>query len=150
MRERAHMVLLSSQGRDMKEICSIVYRSENTVSTWLDDSPRDEGYQQSNWTLKLINHHMLQEFGQRFSLSHIWEMVHGQGFTLIRPSHKTIVPTQEEIAETNKKTFYYLEKARLGEVRLFYLNAIRAFFRSVVNQPKKVVSLLRLNLNSFP
>ena len=29
-------------------------------------------------------------------------------------------------------------------------NAIRAFFRSVANQPKKVVSPLRLNLNSFP
>ena len=29
-------------------------------------------------------------------------------------------------------------------------SAIRAFFRSVVNQPKKVISLLRLNLNSFP
>ena len=157
MRERAHMVLLSSQGRNIKEICSIVYRSENTVATWLnayedkgflglydepipgrpstlsegqqeqigawlDDSPRKEGYQQSNWTLKLVNHHVLQEFGTRFSLSRIWELVHGQGFTLIRPRHKTIVPTQEEIAEVNKKTFHYLEKARLGEVRLFYLD----------------------------
>ncbi len=119
----------------MKEVCSIVFRSENTVSTWLnayesmgflglydgdipgrpprlnkdqqeqigtwlDDSPRDEGYQQSNWTLKLVNHHVLQQFGQRFSLSRIWEMVHGQGFTLIRPRHKTIVPTKEEIAQT--------------------------------------------------
>ena len=36
MRERAHMVLLSSQGRNIKEICSIVYRSENTVATWLN------------------------------------------------------------------------------------------------------------------
>lgn len=92
------------------------------IGTWLDDSPRDEGYQQSNWTLKLVNHHVLQEFGERFSLSRIWEIVHGQGFTLIRPRHKTIVPTQEEIAETNNKTFHYLEKARLGEVRLFYLD----------------------------
>jgi transposase len=89
------MVLLSNQGRDMKEVCSIVFRSENTVSTWLnayesmgflglydgdipgrpprlkedqqeqiatwlDDSPRKEGYQQSNWTLKLVNHHVLR------------------------------------------------------------------------------------------
>jgi len=29
-------------------------------------------------------------------------------------------------------------------------SAIRAFFRSVMNQPKKVVSLLRLNLNFLP
>jgi len=101
MRERAHMVLLSSQKRSIKEICSIVFRSENTVSTWLDayenmgflglydedipgrppgldknqqeqiatwldDSPRKEGYQQSNWTLKLVAHHLLQKFGVHF------------------------------------------------------------------------------------
>ncbi len=82
------MVLLLSQGYTIKEICSIVYRSENTVATWLnayerkgflglydelipgrpsrlskeqqeqvatwlDDSPRKQGYQQSNWTLRL-------------------------------------------------------------------------------------------------
>ena len=168
MRERAHMVLLSSQGRDMKEICSIVYRSENTVATWLnayedkgflglydepipgrpptlnqdqqeqigtwlDDSPRKEGYQQSNWTLKLVNHHVLQEFGQHFSLSRIWEIVRGQGFTLIRPRHKTIVPTQKDIVETNSKTFYYLEKARLGEVRLFYLDETPATMWSTLS-----------------
>ena len=168
MRERAHMVLLSSQGRNMKEICSIVYRSENTVATWLnayedkgfpglydepipgrpsalnqdqqeqigtwlDDSPRKEGYQQSNWTLKLVNHHVLQEFGQRFSLSRIWEMIRGQGFTLIRPRHKTIVPTLEQIAETNSKTFHYLEKARLGEILLFYLDETPATMWSTLS-----------------
>jgi len=36
MRERAHMVLLSSQGYNVNEICSILYRTENTVTTWLD------------------------------------------------------------------------------------------------------------------
>jgi transposase len=152
----------------MKEICSIVYRSENTVATWLkayedkgflglydepipgrpstlnqdqqkqigtwlDDSPRDEGYQQSNWTLKLVNHHVLQEFGHCFSLSRIWEIVRGQGFTLIRPRHKTIVPTQKQIAETNKKTFYYLDKARLGEIRLFYLDETLATMWSTLS-----------------
>lgn len=168
MRERAHIVLLSGQGRNMKEVCSIVFRSENTVSTWLnaygsmgflglydgdipgrpprlnedqqgqigtwlDDSPRKEGYQQSNWTLKLVNHHVLQKFGQRFSLSRIWEMVHGQGFTLIRPRHKAIIPTQEQIDETNKKTFHYLEKARLGEIRLFYLDETLATMWSTLS-----------------
>jgi transposase len=152
----------------MKEICSIVYRSENTVATWLnayeekgflglydelipgrppnlnqdqqeeigswlDNSPREEGYQQSNWTLKLVNHHVLQKFGQCFSLSRIWEIVRGQGFTLIRPRHKTIVPTLEEIVETNKKTFYYLEKARLGEIRFFYLDETLATMWSTLS-----------------
>jgi transposase len=54
---------------------------QEQIATWLDDSPRKEDYQQSNWTLKLMNHHVLQEFGQCFSLSHIWEMVHTLGFT---------------------------------------------------------------------
>jgi transposase len=168
MRERAHMVLLSSQSRSIKEICSIVYRSENTVATWLnayenkgflglydepipgrpprlgkveqeqiatwlDDSPRKEGYQQSNWTLKLVNHHLLQEFGTHFSLSHIWEMVHTQGFTLIRPRHRTIVPTQEQITEANEKTFHYLEKAKTGDVRFFYLDETPATMWSTLS-----------------
>ncbi len=36
MRERAHMVLLLKSGYTIKEICSIVYRGENTVITWLN------------------------------------------------------------------------------------------------------------------
>ena len=36
MRERAHMVLLSNQGYRINEICSILYRTENTVTTWLN------------------------------------------------------------------------------------------------------------------
>jgi len=126
MRERAHMVLLSSQKRSIKEICSIVFRSENTVSTWLDDSPRKEGYQQSNWTLKLVDHHLLQKFGVNFSLSHVWEMVHTLGFTLIRPRHRTIIPTQEQIEQANQKTFHYLEKSRSRDIRFFYLDETSA------------------------
>ncbi len=168
MRERAHMVLLSSQKRSIKEICSIVYRSENTVTTWLnayesmgflglydedipgrpprlnqdqqeqiatwlDDSPRKEDYQQSNWTLKLMNHHVLQEFGTCFSLSHIWEMVHTLGFTLIRPRHKSIIPTQEQIDQANEMTFHYLEKANSGEMRFFYLDETLATMWSTLS-----------------
>ena len=36
MRGRAHMVLLSSQDYDINEISSIVYRTENTVTAWLN------------------------------------------------------------------------------------------------------------------
>ena len=153
----------------MKEICSIVYRGENTVATWLnvyeskgflglydvpipgrpsrlsedqqkkiatwlDDSPRKEGYQQSNWTLKLIRHHLLQEMGTHFSsLSRVWEMVHTQGFTLIRPRHRTIVPTQEQIAQANEKTFHCLQRARSGESRFFYLDETPATMWSTLS-----------------
>jgi len=161
MRERAHMVLLSSQGRNMKEICSIVYRSENTVATWLnsyenegflglydepipgkpprlskeqqeqmatwlDDSPRKEGYQQSNWTLKLIRHHLRMEMGTHFGLTRVWSMVHTLGFTLIRPRHKSIIPTQEQIDCARKRIWHYLEKAKSGEIRFFYLDETTA------------------------
>ena len=168
MRERAHMVLLSSQKRSIKEICSIVFRSENTVSTWLnsyermgflglydgdipgrpprlsedqqeqiatwlDDSPRKEGYQQSNWTLKVVRHHLKQEFGTRFSLSHIWEMVHTLGFTLIRPRHRTIVPTQEQIDQGNQDTYHFLKKASSGEIHFFYLDETPATMWSTLS-----------------
>ena len=36
MRERAHIILLSSQGRSIREICSLIYRSEKTVASWLN------------------------------------------------------------------------------------------------------------------
>jgi transposase len=157
MRERAHMVLLLSQGYTIKEICSIVYRSENTITiwldtykdrgflglydetipgrpsrlnkeqqdqiaTWLDGSPRKEGYQQSNWTLKLIGHHLLLKFGTQFSLSRVWEMVDTQGFTLIRPRHRTIIPPQEQIDQAFGKISHHLERANMGEIRFFYLD----------------------------
>jgi transposase len=157
MKERAHMVLLSNDGYPIKEICSIVYRSENTVITWLnayksegflglydepilgrppklddnqqdqvtawlDASPRKEGYQQSNWTLKLVAHHILLEFRTPFCLSRIWGMVHELGFTLIRPRHKSIVPTKEQIIQAFGKISANLERAMSGETRFFYLD----------------------------
>ncbi len=76
---------------------------------------------------------MLQKFGTHFSLSRIWEMIHGQGFTLIRPRHKTIVPTQEQIQQTNSKTFHCLEKARSGEIRFFYLDETPATMWSTLS-----------------
>ncbi len=168
MRERAHIVLLSNQGRDMKEICSIVFRSENTVSiwlsayenmgflglydepipgrpsqlgkeqqeqiaVWLDDSPRKEGYQQSNWTLRLIRHHLLQKFGIRFSLTRVWEMIHELGFTLIRPRHISIVPTKEQIDQALNQIAHYLEKAISGEIRFFYLDESTATMWSTLS-----------------
>ncbi len=41
MRERAHMILLSNQGRSIRDICSLVYRSENTVAAWLNAYERE-------------------------------------------------------------------------------------------------------------
>jgi transposase len=106
---------------------------QEQIGTWLDDSPRKEGYQQSNWTLKVVRHHVQHEFGTRFGLSRIWEMVHTLGFTLIRPRHKTIVPTQEQIDQANKTTFHYLEKANTGDVRFFYLDETPATMWSTLS-----------------
>ena len=33
-------------------------QQEQQIGQWLDHSPRDEGYQYSNWTLKLLLHHV--------------------------------------------------------------------------------------------
>jgi len=161
MRERAHIVLLWNQGYTIKEICSIVYRSENTVAawlnayesmgflglydqlipgrpsrlskqqqdqvaTWLDNSPRKQGYQQSNWTLRLIRHHLFVKFGVRLNLSRIWELVHALGFTLIRPRHRTIIPTTKQIIQTYRKIRRYLKKARAGRIRFFYMDETTA------------------------
>ncbi len=105
---------------------------QNEIAKWLDGSPRKEGYQQSNWTLKLLSHHILLEFRTPFCLSRIWCMVHELGFTLIRPRHKSIVPTKEQITQAFGKISVNLEKAKSGETRFFYLDETVAtilFFR---------------------
>ena len=167
MRERVHMVLQSSQDYDINEISSIVYRTENTVTawlnayenkgflglydqpitgrpprlsqeqrdqiaTWLDNSPRKQGYQQSNWTLKLIRHHLRMKFRIQFSLSHLWDIFHTLWFAIIRPRHRTVVPTKEQISQALEKISHHLGRAISGEIRFFYLDETVAtilFFR---------------------
>ena len=119
LRERAMIVILSSEGLCVTKIASILKLNVDTVSDWLsayeakgflglydqpipgrpprltkqqeqqmeqwlEHSPRDEGYQHSNWTLKLLLHHVRKVFRKQFSLRRIGQIARKLGFVLIR------------------------------------------------------------------
>jgi transposase len=111
LRERALMIILSSQGLYVKQIADILKLSVDTISDWLsayeakgflglydqpipgrparlskqqeqqigqwlDHSPRDEGYQHSNWTLKLLLHHVNKVFHRWCIIFCVWKSSH--------------------------------------------------------------------------
>jgi transposase len=97
-------------------------QQEQQMERWLDHSPRDEGYQHSNWTLKLLLHHVNKVFHKQFSLRRIGQIVRKLGFVLIRPRHRSIVPSEEKIIKAAKCIMRLLKKAQEGRFRLFYLD----------------------------
>ena len=168
LRERAHMVLLSSQGYGVQDIAAITHRCEATVSrwlkafeadgflglydqpipgrpgrlsadqlkqleAWLDDSPRTLGYQQSNWTLRLVQHRLWFRFGVRLSLSRIHQRMHQLGFRRIRYRHRSIVPTEEQIQHAFALIKAWLHRAKAKHVRLFYLDETVAMLWSTLS-----------------
>ncbi|MFQ5794630.1 MAG: IS630 family transposase [Candidatus Bipolaricaulia bacterium] len=93
---------------------------QQQVAQWLDQTPRDLGYQQSNWTVKLLRYHIQQTFGQAPCWEQVRVLVKKLGFSLVRPTHAS-----READETEKRwakaILGELEAlARQGWIRLFY------------------------------
>jgi transposase len=97
-------------------------QQEQEIEEWLDHSPRDEGYQHSNWTLKLLLHHIHKVFRKQFSLTRIWQIIRKLGFVTIRPRHRSIAPNKEKMIRAAKCILRLLKKAKAGCFRLFYLD----------------------------
>lgn len=97
-------------------------QQEQQIGQWLDHSPRDEGYQHSNWTLKLLLHHVKKVFHKHFSLTRIWQIIRRLGFVTIRPRHRSIAPNRKKMIKAAKCIARLLENARKGHFRLFYLD----------------------------
>jgi transposase len=88
----------------------------------MEHSPRNEDYQHSNWTLKLILHHVSKLFHKQFSLTRIWQIIRRLGFVTIRPRHGSIAPSTEKMIKAAKCIMRLLKKAQEGRFRLFYLD----------------------------
>jgi len=97
-------------------------QQEQQIEQWLDHSPRDEGYQNSNWTLKLIRHHVNKVFHRHFSLTRIWQIIRKLGFVTICPRHHSIAPNRKKMLKAAKCIKRLLENAIKGHFRLFYLD----------------------------
>jgi len=101
-------------------------QQEQQIEQWLEHSPRDEGYQHSNWTLKLLLHHVNKVFHKQFSLTRIWQIIRRLGFVTICPRHHSIVPSEEKMIKAAKCIVRLLKKAQEGHFRLFYLDETNA------------------------
>jgi len=101
-------------------------QQEKQIEEWLDRSPRETGYQHSNWTLKLLFHHINKVFHKQFSLTRIWQIIRKLGFVTVRPRHRSIAPNQEKKIRAAKCIIRLLKKAREGRFRLFYLDETMA------------------------
>jgi len=101
-------------------------QQEQQMEQWLEHSPRDEGYQHSNWTLKLLLHHINKAFRKQFSLTRIWQIIRKLGFVTICPRHRSIVPNREKVIKAAKCIVRLLKKAQEGHFLLFYLDETNA------------------------
>jgi transposase len=97
-------------------------QQEQQIDQWFEHSPRDEGYQHSNWTLKLLLHHVRKVFRKQFSLRRIGQIARKLGFVLIRPRHRSIAPNKKKMIKAAKCIMRLLKKAQEGRFRLFYLD----------------------------
>lgn len=95
---------------------------EQQIEKCLDLLPRKIGYQHSNWTLKLLLHHINKVFHKRFSLTRIWQIMRKLGFVTVRPRHRSTVPNQKKKLRAARCIMSLLKKTREGRFRLFYLD----------------------------
>jgi len=148
VRKRAHMVLLSDMGYNLKEIARIVIVSPHTAATqvhayeeeegiqalhdedipgrppsldkeekdqvdeWLEGSPREEGYNQSNWTMRLLAYHVNKEFGVDLSEERVREIAHDLGFRPLKPRYKLEEADREAKEKARERVSDWVEEAK--------------------------------------
>jgi len=57
------------------------------IDIWLSDSPREIGYNQSNWTARLMRYHIKKTWGIDISGETVRRVIHQLGYALVRPRH---------------------------------------------------------------
>lgn len=68
----------------------------NQMDIWLSDSPRALGYNQSNWTARLMKYHIKKTFGIEISGETVRRYIHRLGYALVRPRHNNRHLVNEE------------------------------------------------------
>jgi len=57
------------------------------MDIWLSQCPRELGYNQSNWTARLMQYHLLKVFSVQLSNERVRQLIHQLGYSLVRPRH---------------------------------------------------------------
>lgn len=93
---------------------------QQKVAKWLDRTPRDVGYQQSRWTMKLLSHHIYRTFGKRLSEERTRMLAHKLDFSLVRPRQFNREADEEEREKAGVVLKLFQRMARWGLIHLFY------------------------------
>ena len=93
---------------------------QQQVAAWLEKTPRDVGYQQSNWTIKLLRYHIQKTFGKAPSREQVRLLAHRLDFSLVRPTQAS--READELDQRWAKVILgTLDRlAKWGWIRLFY------------------------------
>lgn len=62
---------------------------KSQIDQWNSSSPRAFGFNQSNWTVRLLRFMILHTWGIKLSPERVRQIVKDFGYTLVRPRHQT-------------------------------------------------------------
>jgi len=96
------------------------------IDQWLSSSPREIGYNQSNWTARLMRYHIKKTWGISVSGETVRRVLHDLEYTLVKPRHNN----DHLVDEACKKKAIedlsdYKQRAEKGKIRLFLLDEIK-------------------------
>jgi len=112
------LALYDAKGRGRKS--HLMAHQLEQIDRWLEISPRELHYQQSCWTMRLMLHRIKAVYQISLTTERVRQIVHGLGFTLVRPKHLSRLSDPEEIAKAEKDLEELHAKAQQGEIILFY------------------------------
>jgi transposase len=98
---------------------------EQQIDEWLKDSPRQVGFNQNNWTCRLLRFMIQKVWSIKLSLERVRQIINALGYTLVRPKHQTkkADPFAKKKAEGDLER--YKQRAETGEIRLFFVDEIK-------------------------
>lgn len=94
------------------------------VKEVLQQTPRENGYNKSNWTIPLLRLWILREFGVKYSITGLNELVHRLGFSIQRPKKQSKASDPEKQEQFKKELKNILEGIDEDTVILYLDEAI--------------------------
>jgi transposase len=85
------------------------------IDIWLSQSPRQIGYNQSNWTARLMKHHIFVTFGIQLSGETVRRVFHQLGYSLVRPRHNNDPLVDEAEKKRQKMSWTPISNAHKTE-----------------------------------
>lgn len=85
------------------------------IADWLKIYPRDLGYNQSNWSMKLLTHHVKKEFGIVLTKERMRQIAHELGFRPQRPRYKLVEADPEAKKKAKRQIKKWVKEAEQNE-----------------------------------